>query len=91
MVFSVLEGTRAVVGANSLAEVYGALTGMPHPRRVGGTEALLFLDDVQANLTVVTLTEFEYVEAIQLSRISIGFWRRNLRCSTCSMRTKGKR
>ena len=58
---------KACCGAHSLAEVYGTLTGMPPPRRVGGAEALLFLDDVQANLSVVTLTDLEYVEAIRSS------------------------
>ncbi|MDR3688010.1 MAG: PIN domain-containing protein [Fimbriimonas sp.] len=52
-------------GAHSLAEVYGTLTGMPPPRRVGATEALLFLDDVQANLSIVTLSDSEYGDAIR--------------------------
>jgi len=56
---------EACCGAHSLAEVFGTLTGMPHPRRVGGAEALLFLEDVQANLSVITLSEFDYVEAIR--------------------------
>lgn len=55
----------ACCGAHSLAEVYGTLTGMPPPRRVGGAEALLFLDDVQANLSVVTLNDAEYTQAIR--------------------------
>lgn len=56
---------EACCGAHSLAEVYGTLTCMPPPRRVGGAEALLFLEDVQANLSVVTLLDFEYVDAIR--------------------------
>jgi predicted nucleic acid-binding protein len=56
---------KACCGAHSLAEVYATLTGMTPPRRVGGTEALLFLEDVQANLSVVTLDDFDYVAAIR--------------------------
>jgi len=55
----------ACCGAHSLAEVYGTLTGMPPPRRVGGAEALLFLNDVQSNLSIVTLSDLDYVEAIR--------------------------
>ena len=54
----------ACCGAHSLAEVSGTLTCMPPPRRVGGAEALLFLEDVQANLSVIALNASDYVEAI---------------------------
>ena len=56
---------EACYRADCLTEIYGTLTGMPPPRRVGGAEALLFLDDVQSNLSVITLTDADYVEAIR--------------------------
>ena len=64
---------EACCAAHSLAEVYGTLTGMPPPRRVGGAEALLFLEDVRANLSVVTLNDSEYVEAIRLAASQLVF------------------
>ena len=63
----------ACCSAHSLAELYGTLTGMPPPRRIGGVEALLFLDDVQANLSVVTLTDLEYIEAIRSAASQLVF------------------
>ena len=52
-------------GAHSLAEVYATLTSMPPPRRVGGSEALLFLDSIRENLTIVSLADSDYMDAIQ--------------------------
>jgi predicted nucleic acid-binding protein len=47
-------------GAHSLAEVYATVTGMPGRRRLGGEAALLFLADVRARLTVISLDEQDY-------------------------------
>jgi predicted nucleic acid-binding protein len=63
----------ACCGAHSLAEVYAALTGMPHPRRVGGAEALLFLSDVRANLSIISLTDQDYLEAVSAATSSLIF------------------
>ena len=65
--------TETCCSAHSLAEVYGTLTGMPHPRRVGGAEALLFLNDIQANLSIITLTELDYIEVIRSASMQAVF------------------
>jgi predicted nucleic acid-binding protein len=54
-------------GAHSLAEVYATLTGMPGKRRVSGDEALLFLGDIRARLTLVALDEQEYFQVAEAS------------------------
>ncbi|MEK7406674.1 MAG: PIN domain-containing protein [Acidobacteriota bacterium] len=56
---------EACCGAHSLAEVYATLTGMPGKRRVGGDAALLFLRDIRAHLTLVSLNEREYLQMIE--------------------------
>jgi predicted nucleic acid-binding protein len=51
----------------SLAEVYSSLTAMPGAHRVGGDEALLFLENIRERLTIVTLGERDYLRAVQLA------------------------
>jgi predicted nucleic acid-binding protein len=51
--------------AHSLAEVYATLTRMPAPRRVSGDQALLFLMDIRAHLSVVALDADEYFQVLQ--------------------------
>ena len=48
--------------AHSLVEVYSTLTRMPPPRRVSGDQAILFLADIRANLTVIALDSDEYFQ-----------------------------
>jgi predicted nucleic acid-binding protein len=55
----------ASCGAHSLAEVYATLTGMPGKRRVGEDAALLFLNDIRENLTLVSLDEREYFQFLE--------------------------
>lgn len=50
---------------HSLAEVYATLTGMPGPKRVSPDEALLFIDDLRANLALIALDEDEYFQVVQ--------------------------
>ena len=58
----------ACSGAHSLAEVYGTLTGMRSAaRRATGDQALLFIDDIRARLSVVPLDEQEYFQMLQAS------------------------
>jgi predicted nucleic acid-binding protein len=52
-------------GAHSLAEVYSSLTRMPPPYRVRGDQALLFLTEIQARLSLVSLDSSEYFDAIK--------------------------
>jgi len=54
----------ASTAAHCLAEVYAVLTRMPGKDRVNPEEAQLFLGDIRERLTVVTLDEAEYVEAL---------------------------
>ncbi|MDQ2950531.1 MAG: PIN domain-containing protein [Acidobacteriota bacterium] len=51
--------------AHCLAEVYAVLTGMPGKDRASPDEALLFLSDVRERLTLVALTNEEYVAALE--------------------------
>ncbi len=53
------------MAAHSLAEVYSVLTGMPAKHRASPDEALLFLNDVRERLTVVSLDEEEYLQALK--------------------------
>src|SRR5438128_614681 len=41
--------------AHTLAEVYASLTRLPGPHRIGGDQALLFLEDIRRRLTTITL------------------------------------
>ena len=59
--------THACGGAHSLAEVYATLTGMPTPRRVSGHEALLFLNNIREQLTLVSLDSREYFQMVEAS------------------------
>ncbi|HEV2486037.1 MAG TPA: PIN domain-containing protein [Terracidiphilus sp.] len=58
---------NACCGAHSLAEVYAVLTGMSGRRRVSGDEALLFLSDIRARLTIVALDSQEYLQMLEAS------------------------
>jgi predicted nucleic acid-binding protein len=58
---------EAGCGAHSLAEVYSALTGMPGKNRAGPDEAMLFLGNIRERLTIVTLNEREYFNAVEAS------------------------
>jgi predicted nucleic acid-binding protein len=50
--------------AHSLAELYSTLTRMPFPQRRSADEAMLFVADIQARVTPISLTSDEYLEAI---------------------------
>jgi predicted nucleic acid-binding protein len=50
--------------AHSLAELYSTLTRMPSPQRRNASEAMLFVADIQARLTTISLTPEEYFTAI---------------------------
>jgi len=55
---------QACCGAHSLAEVYSSLTRMPGEHRISGEQAMLFLSDMRERLTIVSLDEQEYWQAI---------------------------
>jgi len=50
--------------AHSFAELYSTLTRMPFPQRRNASQAMLFVEDVQARLTPIALTPEEYFAAI---------------------------
>ncbi len=54
----------AACAAHTLAEVYASLTRMPGPHRMGGDQALLFLDDIRRRFTIITLDEEDHCVAI---------------------------
>jgi predicted nucleic acid-binding protein len=56
--------------ANSLAEVYASLTGMPGKHRASPDEAMLFLANIRERLTIVALTEEEYFKVVETSAAS---------------------
>jgi predicted nucleic acid-binding protein len=57
--------SRACCAAHSLAEVYAALTRLPGKHRLSGAQVLLFLEEIESRLTVVTLDSREYYSAIR--------------------------
>ena len=56
---------QACCGSHSLAEVYSSVTGRTGRDRVGGHEALLFLENVQERLTIVSLNDKEYFQTLK--------------------------
>jgi len=58
------EKKHASCGAHSLAEVYSTVTRLPGNHRASGSEAMLFLADMAARLTFVSLNAEEYWRAI---------------------------
>jgi predicted nucleic acid-binding protein len=66
-IFSRFKKEEASCGAHSLAEIYASLTGRSGRDRVGADEAMLFLANVRERLSIVSLTDQEYVEALEAS------------------------
>jgi predicted nucleic acid-binding protein len=61
------EKSEACCGVHSLAEVYSCLTGMPGKDRASADEAMLFLGSIRERLSIVALSDEEYVEALEAS------------------------
>lgn len=55
---------RDCCAAHSLAEVYSTLTRLPGALRIGGDQAMLFLEDMAQRLTFIALDSEEYWEAM---------------------------
>jgi predicted nucleic acid-binding protein len=49
----------------TLGEVYAVLTGLPVRPRITGADGMAVLEQIRAKLTVISLSEQEYVSAIQ--------------------------
>jgi predicted nucleic acid-binding protein len=56
--------TDSFCGAHSLAELYATLTRLPGSQRLSCEEASLFLQDVRKRISVITLTEEDYLRTI---------------------------
>lgn len=54
-------------GAHSLAEVYLTLTRMPGKHRISAEQAMLFIGSIEERLSIVALSEDEYLEALRSS------------------------
>jgi predicted nucleic acid-binding protein len=63
-VFARANRETACCAAHTLAEVYSTLTRMPLKQRIVSDQALLFLDEVEERLEVVSLNSREYRLAI---------------------------
>jgi predicted nucleic acid-binding protein len=51
--------------AHSLAEFYAVVTRLPGRHRLGGDQALLFVQEIRERLSIVTLTSEEHFAALQ--------------------------
>jgi hypothetical protein len=58
---------EASCGAHSMAEIYCSLTGRTGGDRVSCDQAMLFIGDVRERLTIVSLDEREYWNALESS------------------------
>jgi predicted nucleic acid-binding protein len=63
--FSAAEKKRSCCGVHSLAEVYAVMTALPVRPLIPPEQALLFLEEIRARLTLISLTAEEYSTAIQ--------------------------
>jgi predicted nucleic acid-binding protein len=64
LAYSHARKANAFCGAHSLAELYATLTRLPGSQRLSCEEASLFLQDVRKRLSVVTLSEEDYLKTI---------------------------
>jgi predicted nucleic acid-binding protein len=80
--------TGACTAAHCLAEVYSVLTGMPGKDRASPDEAMLFLDDIRQRLTVITLNEKDYVNAVVTAAASgvVGGGIYDVLIATCALK-----
>jgi predicted nucleic acid-binding protein len=63
-VFLEVNKEQGCCAAHSLAELYANATRLPSKNRLGGDQALLFLDEVRDRLAIVALTPEEYYSTI---------------------------
>ena len=55
----------------TLGEVYAVLTGLPVRPRISGRDGIAILKQIRARLTLVSLTEDEYLSALETVSASI--------------------
>ena len=63
--FTQLSKDDACCAAHSLVEVYSSMTRMPGKHRVSADQAVLFIDEMLARLTVVALTPDEFAHTLR--------------------------
>jgi predicted nucleic acid-binding protein len=51
----------------TLGEVYSTLTGLPLRPRIAGMEGISIIKQIRERLTLITLSEHEYVSALELA------------------------
>lgn len=57
--------SNAACGAHSLAEVYAVMTRLPVKPAIFPEQAMLFVQEILARLTIVCLEEADYMTALQ--------------------------
>jgi len=74
----------------TIGEMYAVLTGLPIRPRISGLDAMAIVQQILDRMTVVTLTEEEYIAALHgISATVIGG--RGLRRADCTLRCQGLR
>jgi predicted nucleic acid-binding protein len=63
--FSAADRNSSCCAAHSLAEVYATVTRLPGKQRLSGDQAVLFLEDIHAQLTLVSLDGDEYLDTVR--------------------------
>jgi predicted nucleic acid-binding protein len=58
---------QSCCAAHSLAEIYSVVTRLPGKHRLSGDQALLFLEDVNARLSLISLSGEEYFLAAKMA------------------------
>lgn len=62
--FTAADRKRSFCSVHSLAELYSTLTKLPVKPRIAPEQALLFISDVRARLTLVALTAEDYFDTL---------------------------
>lgn len=63
--FAKADRQHASCAAHSLAEFYAAVTRLPGRHRLGGDQALLFVQEIRERFSVIALTSEEHFAALQ--------------------------
>jgi predicted nucleic acid-binding protein len=62
--FLAYDRKQAACAAHSAAELYATLTRLPVRPRIGGDQAMLFIESLQRRLTLIALESDEYVRVL---------------------------
>ena len=64
-VFRSVLRTDSFCALRTLGEVYSVLTGLPVRPRIAGRDGMAIIKQIREKLTIISLTETEYVSALQ--------------------------